>query len=189
MWLSIIIITILISTLIFFIWCQLTQQDELTEGFFDESECKKLIQETTITHAPNIPYDPRTTHAIGGKFCNQLDSRLTHDEGKYKFPIHKFLFDGVWESQSCLNPDYTETRNWKLRDSGIANDFYSTDRFLIVPEENLAVGEEICENNIFGKPSKIKKDYDPSYRCCLDTQDTLGVIYLSPGIGLDPIYP
>lgn len=96
----------------------------------------KLITPSAI----NIPIDNtifNTRHNIEQK--NKM--KIT---GKYCFPIEKYLYDGVWNS-NIKNDSNKQTIKWDIPNNKQIEDIYCGDKLLILPEKQMKQGDVIIQ--------------------------------------------
>ena len=94
---------ILILLLLFYLYnyYYLVNNEPVQENFTSQVEIDspiglKKFTDTNVVTAPNIPMDKHDNHQTGGSNCVQLDGPLAPTNGKFVFPIPKFLYDGIW---------------------------------------------------------------------------------------------
>ena len=103
--------------------------------------CVKVDNDTHALLATNIPIDARKTFPIGERMCSRTKGEmLAPTTGIYKFPIFKFLYDGIWTSNESICDDKSnidtksllETQNWALTNRGEIREkenVYATNKF------------------------------------------------------------
>lgn len=101
------------------------------------------IKDNTVVLSPNIPGDPYISHHTGPAFVGNIADDNTPHTGKYKFPIERHLYDGIFEDKIINDNDGNTTRIWELTDIGSSipyNNIYASDNYLHLsmnPKDNI----------------------------------------------------
>lgn len=156
------------------------QNFNINEKYEKTQSC--LNNKFGILMAPNIPVDPVTKYKINGKCCNEKEKKISYQNGKYKFPIKKFLYDGIWQSKentNCNNLIQTQTWDINPKKDDIEG-IYSTDNYYHIPN-CVFHGDLVDESQ---KPPTLTDLINPC-----DKSNNFTMIYVEPGLDMPPIYP
>ena len=99
--------------------------------------------------AVNIPID-NTVFNTGDNIKTDNSMNVT---GKYCFPIEKYIYDGIWNSNKKNIDDIPDkqTINWNLPTNKQIENIYCSDKFLTLPEKHMEPGDIIYNNNMYDK--------------------------------------
>jgi hypothetical protein len=105
--------------------------------------------------AVNIPIDNAVFNTV-----HNINDIKTKKSGNYCFPIEKYLYDGVWNSNkdNINTTPNKQTCKWDLKNKKHISDIYCANKFIIVPEKNMNPGDVVCSKKTYSElnPSKYQ---------------------------------
>ena len=169
------IISLIITLGLIYLVYYLINDGKYSENFMNDNGLNKINDycgknDTHAVEMTNIPFDSQTSHKIGGEYTSRLksDEPLTSQNGKYVFPIVKWLYDGIWDNKDIINGT-TGIREWRLTNKGeyVSNGKYTTDNYFHVPIKTvIPFDDEICDTSV--EPVNVRILFDTQN--CLESE-------------------
>jgi hypothetical protein len=118
----------------------------ITIIIFFEKTNKKINESFTTPTAVNFPSDNNLDGKpffVGNNNNNSLppEEPIVKSSGEFEFKKMKLLYDGVWGEKCYLDERGFQKCDWSDKNRQFSK--YGTDKFLIVPEIKIEMGESI----------------------------------------------
>jgi hypothetical protein len=107
---------------------------------------ERLITKLKCPNTVSIPANKVEAVVNVGK---DYERSIGLDNGKYTFPIGKFMYDGIWNRKIVNVKNVYQGNDWSIPKNKQLDGSYSTKKFFHNPELNFVPGEYVVENNCY----------------------------------------